>query len=96
VCYNLKTLLTKGGHMAKRKVTKKTSSGLVDMLFSEIDNLRNDVIEPAKLNAISKASNQLISVAKLELEVDKFEHKKRLDAVNLGITNKNGSKALKM
>lgn len=63
----------------KRVKTSHTSSGLKKTLFEEIDLLRNGKTKPQQLNAVSKAASQIVSVAKLELEVDQFEHKKLLE-----------------
>lgn len=51
--------------------TVRTSAGLRDALFDELDNLRNGTSNPAKANAIAKLSDQVISTVKMELDVQK-------------------------
>ena len=51
--------------------TARTSAGLRDTLFEELDALRNGTSNPAKANAIAKLSDQLISTVKMELDVQK-------------------------
>lgn len=55
------------------KITKtvRTSAGLRDALFDELDNLKNGVSNPAKANAIAKLSDQVIATVKMELDVQK-------------------------
>lgn len=51
--------------------TARTSAGLRDALFDELDNLRNGQSNPAKANAIAKLSDQVIATVKMELDVQK-------------------------
>lgn len=51
--------------------TVRTSAGLRDALFDELDNLKNGVSNPAKANAIAKLSDQVIATVKMELDVQK-------------------------
>lgn len=51
--------------------TVRTSAGLRDALFDELDNLKNGTSNPAKANAIAKLSDQVIATVKMELDVQK-------------------------
>ena len=51
--------------------TVRTSAGLRDALFDELDNLRNGTTNPAKANAVAKLADQVISTVKMELDVQK-------------------------
>lgn len=51
--------------------TVRTSAGLRDALFDELDALRNGSSNPAKANAVAKLSDQVISTVKMELDVQK-------------------------
>jgi hypothetical protein len=51
--------------------TVRTSAGLRDALFDELDSLRNGVSNPAKANAVAKVADQIISTVKMELDVQK-------------------------
>ena len=51
--------------------TVRTSAGLRDALFDELDSLKNGVSNPAKANAVAKVADQIISTVKMELNVQK-------------------------
>lgn len=51
--------------------TVRTSAGLRDALFDEIDQLRAGNSNPAKSNALAKLSDQVIATVKMELDVQK-------------------------
>ena len=51
--------------------TVRTSAGLRDALFDELDGLRNGESNPAKANAIAKLAGQVIDTVKMELDVQK-------------------------
>ncbi len=51
--------------------TVRTSAGLRDALFDELDNLKNGVSNPAKANAVAKVADQIIATVKMELDVQK-------------------------
>lgn len=57
--------------MARSPATPKTSRtthGLRDLLFDEIDRMRSDDADPSRAMAIANLSKQIISTAKVELE----------------------------
>lgn len=51
--------------------TVRTSAGLRDALFDELDALRAGSSNPAKANAVAKLSDQVIATVKMELDVQK-------------------------
>ena len=51
--------------------TVRTSAGLRDCLFDELDSLRAGNSNPAKANAVAKLSDQVIATVKMELDVQK-------------------------
>lgn len=51
--------------------TVRTSAGLRDALFDELDGLRQGTSNPAKANAIAKLAGQLIDTVKMEIDVQK-------------------------
>lgn len=51
--------------------TVRTSAGLRDALFDELDSLRAGSTNPAKANAVAKLADQVIATVKMELDVQK-------------------------
>jgi hypothetical protein len=51
--------------------TVRTSAGLRNALFDELDMLRNGETNPAKANAVAKLADQVIATVKMELDVQK-------------------------
>lgn len=51
--------------------TVRTSAGLRDALFDELDNLRSGESNPAKANAVAKLADQVVATVKMELDVQK-------------------------
>lgn len=49
----------------------RTSAGLRDALFDELDSLRAGTTNPAKANAVAKLADQVIATVKMELDVQK-------------------------
>lgn len=58
----------------------RTSAGLRDALFDELDGLRNGSTNPAKANAAAKLAGQVIDTVKMELDVQKHMAKMPKDA----------------
>lgn len=50
---------------------KRTSAGLRDALFDELDELRSGKSNPAKASAVSRLADTVISTVCMELEVQK-------------------------
>ncbi|MET0439165.1 MAG: hypothetical protein ABW043_16900 [Devosia sp.] len=53
---------------AKVKSHPRTTHGLRDILFDEIDRMRSDQADPQRAMAVANLSKQIISTAKVELE----------------------------
>lgn len=49
------------------KVTR-SSQGLRDMLFNELDRLRAGEVSPQRVNVIAKTTAQIISTVRLEMD----------------------------
>jgi hypothetical protein len=50
---------------------KRTSTGLKEALFEELDSLRNGESNPAKSNAIAKLATQVVNICRIEIDVQK-------------------------
>lgn len=50
----------------------RTTQGLRDALFDELDELRSDAANPEKSLAVANVAKQIINTAKVELEFHKF------------------------
>lgn len=55
-------------HPNRSKKTARTSQGLRDILFDEIDELRNGNGDPTKSMAVANLAKQIINTAKVELD----------------------------
>ena len=49
----------------------RTSKGLRDILFDEIDELRSGDADPQKSSVVIKAAAQILNIAKVELDIHK-------------------------
>ena len=49
----------------------RTSAGLRDALFDELDALKAGDTNPAKANATAKLADQIVNTVKLEMDVQK-------------------------
>ena len=58
----------------------RSSEGLRDALFDEIDHLRGEDSDPQRSLAVSKIASQILSSAKLEHEIAKYAHDEFLQA----------------
>lgn len=56
-----------------RLTTIRTSSGLRDTLFDELDRLRNGESEPFKAAAVAKLAVQIINTAMLEVHLNRTD-----------------------
>lgn len=54
--------------MAKKNGVTRNSQGLRDVLFDEIEELRNGNGDPTKSLAVANLAKQIINTAKVELE----------------------------
>ncbi len=51
------------------KKLDRTTQGLRDILFDEIDMMRSDKADPTRALAVAKLARQIISTAEVELEL---------------------------
>jgi hypothetical protein len=51
---------------------RRTSAGLREALFDEIDRLRRGEIDPKRVNAIARISAEIVSTVKMEIEVANY------------------------
>jgi len=49
----------------------RTSTGLRDAIFDEIDAIRNGASNPTRANAIAKLSSGVLETVRIEMEVEK-------------------------
>lgn len=54
------------------KKVERTTVGLRNALFDELDGLRSRKTDPAKANAISKNAAQILATARLEMDHQRF------------------------
>lgn len=54
--------------MPKAKTHSRTTHGLRDILFDEIDLMRSENADPKRALAVANLSKQIIGTAKVELE----------------------------
>lgn len=64
----------------------RTSAGLRDALFDELDSLKAGNTNPAKANAVAKLADQVIATVKMELDVQRHlaKYKPNGNAAALG------------
>lgn len=75
---------------AKAKATSRTTHGLRDVLFDEIDALRTPDADPRRALAVAKLAQQIIGTAKVELEF----HRTMQELANQGANVSLGTLAL--
>lgn len=63
------------------ETTERTTSGIRNVLFEELDALRRGESTPSKANAIAKTCGQIVGTVKLELDYMKYNR-------SLGTTSK--------
>ena len=51
---------------------KRTSAGLREALFDEIDRLRRGEVDPKRVNAIARISGEIVNTVKMEIEVANY------------------------
>ncbi len=59
--------------------TKRTTNGLREVLFEQIDGLVNGSITPQQAKAVSGLASQVVSVTRLEMEAARFISDERMD-----------------
>ena len=50
----------------------RTSAGLRDALFDEIDGMRNATSNPTRANAVAKLTAGIVETVRMEMEVQRF------------------------
>lgn len=83
------------GNERKPTPIARTTSGVRDLLFDEIDRLRSGISSPAESNAVGRLAQQIVGVSKLEIEVLKASltaGKKPGETLQLPSISLNGSK----
>lgn len=65
---------------AMPNATVRTSAGLRDALFDELDGLRSGTSNPAKANAVAKLAGQVVDTVKMELDIQRHMAKLGKDA----------------
>ena len=75
-------LIDQGESMAQDNVTSpiptpvvRTSAGLRNALFDELDGIRNGTSNTARANAVAKLAGQLVETVRMELEVHRHMSK---------------------
>ena len=54
----------------------RTSAGLRDAIFDEIDAIRNGTGNPTRANAVAKLANGIVETVRMEIEVQRHLRKK--------------------
>lgn len=50
----------------------RTSAGLRDAIFDELDAIRNGSSNPTRANAVAKLAGSIVETVRMEIEVSKF------------------------
>lgn len=50
----------------------RTSSGLRDAIFDELDAIRSGTSNPTKANAVAKLAASIVETVRMEVEVEKY------------------------
>lgn len=56
-------------------IVARTTVGLREMLFNEVERLRSNISTPAEANAVARLAKEITSTVKLELEAKKLSMK---------------------
>jgi hypothetical protein len=72
----MKSTGNKGETMTKKIDTmptvQRTSAGLRDAIFDELDALRNGVSNPTRANAVAKLAGSVVETVRMEIDAQKF------------------------
>ena len=52
----------------------RTSAGLRDAIFDELDAIRNGNSNPTRANAVAKLASSIVETVRMEIEVSKHTH----------------------
>lgn len=50
----------------------RTSAGLRDAIFDELDSIRNGTSNPTRANAVAKLAGSIVETVRMEIEVQRF------------------------
>lgn len=64
--------MAKNGNQAQVQPIQRTSVGLREAIFEEIDNIRKGVSNPSRANAMSKLVMSVVETVRMEIEVQRF------------------------
>lgn len=66
----------------------RTSAGLRDAIFDEIDAVRNGTSNPTRANAVAKLATGIVETVRMEIEVQRhFRNAPKSDALKTGLTS---------
>jgi hypothetical protein len=63
--------MTKTAQTAQPTV-QRTSAGLRDAIFDELDAIRSGTSNPTRANAVAKLAGSIVETVRMEIEVQKF------------------------
>ncbi len=66
--------MTKSTEPTNSSPIVRSSAGLRDAIFDEIDAMRNGTGSPTRANAVSKLAATVVETVRMELEVQRFAH----------------------
>lgn len=65
----------------------RSSAGLRDAIFDEIDAIRNGTGNPTRANAVAKLASTVVETVRMELEVQRFANAAAGQVKTAGITS---------
>lgn len=79
--------MAKKEEKAKLADVGRTSAGLRDAIFDELDALRNGESNPTRANAVAKLSASIVETVRMEIDAQKFaqQMKRAPSGVDTGI-----------
>lgn len=77
---------TKAECAAPSTPISRTSAGLRDAIFDEMDAIRNGSSNPTRANAVAKLAGSIVETVRMEIEVQRFsrqvpENAKAIDSI---------------
>jgi len=64
--------MAKAAEVTKSAPISRTSAGLRDAIFDEIDAIRNGASNPTRANAVAKLATGIVETVRMEIEVQRF------------------------
>lgn len=75
----------KAEEMPASAPVSRTSAGLRDAIFDEIDAVRNGTSNPTRANAVAKLATGIVETVRMEIEVQRhFRNAPKGDALSVG------------